>query len=60
METRSFEATCQLVGLAQKPKKVIGTNRKVPNLALEDPQVRSHNLRVMSPTSLYFYHHLTK
>ncbi len=49
METHSFEATCQLVGLDQKAEKVMGPNGKVPDLALENPQVRAHNLRVVGP-----------
>ena len=46
METHSLETTCRLVGLDQKAEKVMGPNEKVPDLALENPPVRAHNLRV--------------
>jgi len=47
METHSLETTCRLVGLDQKAEKVMGPNGKVPDLALERPQVRAHNPKVV-------------
>jgi len=51
METHSLETTCRLVGLDQKAEKVMGPNGKVPDLALERPQVRAHNPKVIDPKS---------